>query len=143
LNPGTDPSSGDSAEPQRIDNPDDPLILQQLNGELAAATSAMGITLDIDTLGTPLLFPGDAVEIDGLGDRLKATNWAVFKVTHTYNSSGLSTSFTAISNTANILASSEAAQGQGGSQEAQLDSTVLITPTPGAGGNTPASGSNK
>lgn len=66
---------------------------------------AMGIPLDIETLGAPNLSPGDIVQVDGMGLRLNG-NYGVFKVTHTLSNSGYVSALKLVSNTAKILAAS-------------------------------------
>lgn len=64
---------------------------------------AMGIPMDVETLGIPDMSPGDVVQINGMGLRLNG-NYGVFKLTHTLSNSGYTSNLKLVSNTAKILA---------------------------------------
>jgi hypothetical protein len=142
--PGVNGQDGsfDGAEPTRVDDPDNPNTLAMMKGEYSAATADMGVKLDIDTLGCPMLLPGFAVKIEGLGNRMmSANNWGVFKVTHTYNTGGFSTSFEAICNTVAMLKNVDPMLGQFGTLDADssggMDVEVQSQPPGDTGSATP------
>lgn len=114
--PGPDEATGDGSENTRVNRPDS-LAVTQAVAEFTAATAGMGIRIDVETVGVPNLLPADAVQIDGLGERLRATNYGVFKVVHSWNSSGFATSFTCVSNTAQMLHAAQQVTGPVGQSE--------------------------
>lgn len=71
--------------------------------EYEKVRTAIGVNLEIDTIGIPEIRPGDIVNVRGLGRRIsgaKNGNYGVFKVTHTMSGGGLTTSLELISNVA-------------------------------------------
>lgn len=60
----------------------------------------MGVTINIETLGSPDLTAGDVVSLRGAGRRLDQ-NYGINEITHKFDSGGYSTSFKAFTNTNN------------------------------------------
>lgn len=83
-------------------SPTDNLALTQAISAVDAFTQNMGITLNLETLGDPLLNPADVIAIKGLTRRLDG-NYAVFKITHSVGSDGYSMSLTAVSNVGQLV----------------------------------------
>jgi hypothetical protein len=54
-------------------------------------TDVQSVKLNIETLGIPDILPGEVVKVVGCSDRIDG-NYAVWDITHRFNSSGLSTS---------------------------------------------------
>lgn len=72
-----------------------------IDAEYKNATNNMGVRIEVETLGCPNLIPGTVVQISGVSERLDG-KYAVFEVTHTLGTGGYSTSFTAVSNVAQL-----------------------------------------
>lgn len=49
---------------------DDPQLKQNMESEFRKAATGMGINLTVETFADPLLFPGDVINVRGLGERL-------------------------------------------------------------------------
>jgi hypothetical protein len=138
--PAPNAQTGDGMEPGNADQPTT-LAQQQAKGELTAMQPNMGIKIEVDTLGVPNLFPGDLIELQGVGKRLGTDsgeyvkNYAIFTVTHTFNGSGLSTSFTAVSNVGSMFDRGQKQQGPVGTTDADAQSSgsTSASPTSGSG----------
>ena len=81
---------------------DDPRARRAAANEVEKFRTAMGVNMEIETLGVPDLLPGEVVNLRGLGSKIsgagKKGNYGVFEITHTMNLSGMVTKFTALSN---------------------------------------------
>jgi hypothetical protein len=99
--PSTDPNTGDGAK-KFPGSPVDGQAFNQAKNEYAQKTFGMGINLTIESLADPTIFPGDVIQVRGLGARIDDNKFAVFKQTFTLGSSGSSMSVECVSNTGNL-----------------------------------------
>jgi hypothetical protein len=74
----------------------------QARAEFSDQTFAMGVKLEVETLGIPDLIPGEVVRVHGLGRRMDH-NYVVHEVKHTIGTNGYVTSLSLMSNTNRIL----------------------------------------
>jgi hypothetical protein len=113
---------------------DNPTAIQQGMSAFDTAKWAMGVHLDIETMGCPTIFPGMVVNVAGCGLRLNG-NYGVITVTHTLGSNGYTTHLHLIQNTAAMLAQVLAAQnagpiGTGTAGTADNSNSTAVQPTP-------------
>lgn len=95
-NPGIDPETGDGGGFYHGDV-EDPDTVAEMEAEFEGSLGALGLKVEIETLGMPDLFPRDVIQVRGLGEKMDY-NYAVHEVVHTLDSSGFSTRITAQSN---------------------------------------------
>ncbi len=112
-------------------NPGDLAAVAQAQAAFGTLQQAMGINLDVETLGIPDIQPGSVVSIDGLSTRFNH-NYSVHRITHVVNSSGFTTQLHLISNTADLIAQQfkAVAEGQENSQQADTSQTGNVSVSP-------------
>lgn len=65
-----------------------PETLEQINAEKDSAATAMGVQLELQSLGIPDILPAEVAAVRGIGARFEGGNYAIFKVTHKFGASG-------------------------------------------------------
>lgn len=86
------------------ENVADPEQRKRATAAFNAAQSGMGIKIEVETLGTPTLFPGALISIAGVAKGRLDGNYVVHEVTHSVGSGGYTTKFTGISNIGQLSA---------------------------------------
>lgn len=103
ISPTADPTTGDGAQ-MYPGNPADEQLATQMKAEYGALTSAMGVQLNLETLGDPTILPGMVIMVTGLGKRLSTNmKYSIFKVTHTLSTSAYTLSLECVSNVGSVL----------------------------------------
>jgi hypothetical protein len=101
-NPKVDEKTGEGAFHIAVEGND--FAKAALEGEFSRMSQAMGITLEIDSVGIPDLLPGEVITTHGLGQKRGLSgNYSVMKLNHTWGTSGSSTNFECVSNTAKLF----------------------------------------
>jgi hypothetical protein len=89
----------------------------------------MGINLTIESLADPKLFPGDMIEVMGLGWRFSGS-YVVFKTIHTFGGSGSSMSLECFSNSSKVTEKMAKASGATAKTTEPKTEDTKITVTP-------------
>ena len=84
-------------------NPSDEALVAQVEAEYNAQATLMGVQATVESLGDPLLLPGNTVALRGIGRRISG-NYAVHKVTHKIGNSSYTMTMELVSNTSAALA---------------------------------------
>jgi hypothetical protein len=85
-------------------NTADPEMKKKAEAAFRAASSGMGVQVEIETLGIPNIVPGMLFSVSGVAkDRLDG-NYAVFEVVHNIGSGGYTTKVTGVSNVGQLSA---------------------------------------
>jgi len=119
--PDVDDRTFAGAETYNVDGVDDETfepIRTKILGQLEQQLRAGGLKVEIGSLGIPDLFPGNCIEVRGLGKNLYDYKYGVFKVTHSLGSGGFSTNVEAWYNTSALKEAAKAA-GQVSNQPAK------------------------
>jgi len=95
--PSTDPNTGDGAT-KFPGSPVDGSAVAQAKAEFASKSFSMGINLTVESFADPHLFPGDVIEVRGLGQRIDKGRYAVYKQRFTLGSAGSTMSIECFSN---------------------------------------------
>lgn len=95
-NPGVDETTGDGGQSMPGD-PTDNAAVAQAKAEFQALANNMGVNMTWESLGDPLMVPGEVAALRGLGRRLDG-NYGVLKTTHTIGASGYTMSLEGVSN---------------------------------------------
>lgn len=97
---------------RRPGDPTNDTFVQQSQAAFEGLTKAQGVSLEVETMGIPTIYPGQVVAVTGLGLRL-STNYGIFKVTHRLGNAGFTTVLNLISNTGSFLAKQLQAKAEG------------------------------
>jgi hypothetical protein len=65
---------------------------EQIKAEKDSVATAMGVQLEIESLGIPDALPAQVAAVRGIGARFEGGNYAIFKVTHKVGANGYQTS---------------------------------------------------
>jgi hypothetical protein len=90
----------------------------------------LGIQLEIETIGIPDIFPGEVVQVRGVGARFERHNYGVHKVTHNIGVGGFTTNLTLVSSTDSLLQTGESSSAEANTREARPQSDDQVTATP-------------
>jgi hypothetical protein len=97
---GVDDTTGDGQDTMPGD-PNDKDAIDKAKSEFLKQSNGMGINLIVESLADPRLFPGDIIQVRGLGWRFSGS-YAVLKTTHTFGGSGSSMSLECFSNASKV-----------------------------------------
>jgi hypothetical protein len=126
------PASGPECPDIKVPYPgpaDNDILKANVTAEMQRQLNMMGVHIEVETLGVPDLIPGEVIEIRGMGKRLDST-YAVFTINHSIGIDGFTTSFTAVSNVAQMLAKASDIEGVLNDREAMpadQQGTVVAT----------------
>ncbi len=81
-----------------------PEFQEQVNAEKDASATAMGVQLDIQTLGVPDILPAKVCAVRGIGSRFEGGNYAIFKVVHKFGTGGFTSDLELRSNVGQLAA---------------------------------------
>jgi len=125
---GTDDSTGDG-QTTMPGSPGDEDAVGKAKSEFQKMSHGMGVNLTIESLADPKLFPGDMIEVRGLGWRFSGS-YVVFKTIHTFGGNGSTMSLECFSN-AGKVESQIKAQGNVAKQTEPTteDEGVTVEPT--------------
>jgi hypothetical protein len=104
---------------RRSGNPVQDTAVQQAHSAFESMSSLGGISLEVETLGVPLLQPGSSVCVRGLGLKLDKDAYCVHKITHTLGVGGFSTRLSLKSNTTPFVKAQLQIPGSGQENPAQ------------------------